>query len=99
FRVADEYNFKGLTLLKNVTLPAILPEVITAIRMTCGIAWIIIVAAEMVGCQDGLGFGIWDARNGMRLDIAVSYMIIIGIIGMVLDLLFAQLTKLPNIRW
>lgn len=99
FRVAQDYNLKGFFLLKNVTLPAILPQLVTAIRMSCGIAWIIIVAAEMVGCQDGLGFGIWDARNGMRLDIAIAYMIIIGLIGLILDRTIAQLTKMPTIRW
>ena len=36
----------------------------------------------MVGCQDGLGYGIWEARNGLRLDSAVCYMIIIGLLGM-----------------
>jgi ABC-type nitrate/sulfonate/bicarbonate transport system permease component len=41
---------------------------------------VVIVAAEMVGCQDGLGYGIWEARNGLRLDSA-NYMIVIGLLG------------------
>jgi NitT/TauT family transport system permease protein len=53
----------------------------------------------MVGCQDGLGYGIWNARNGLRLDIAVAYMITIGLLGIAIDRLLAQLTKQPNIRW
>ena len=99
FRVAQDYNYKGIELLTKVTFPAVLPQVITALRVSYGIAWVVIVAAEMVGCQDGLGYGIWEARNGLRLDSAVCYMIIIGLLGMGIDRLLAQLTKLPNVRW
>jgi NitT/TauT family transport system permease protein len=99
FRVARDYDYKGLELLTKVTFPAVLPQVITALRVSYGIAWVVIVAAEMVGCQDGLGYGIWEARNGLRLDSAVCYMIIIGLLGMGIDRLLAQLTKLPNVRW
>jgi NitT/TauT family transport system permease protein len=99
FRVAKDYNFKGIELLTKVTFPAVLPQVITALRVSYGIAWVVIVAAEMVGCQDGLGYGIWEARNGLRLDSAVCYMIIIGLLGMGIDQLLAQLTKQPNVRW
>lgn len=99
FRVASDYNYKGFTLLTKVTFPAILPQVVTALRVTYGVAWVVIVAAEMVGCQDGLGYGIWDARNGLRLDTAVCYMVIIGLLGMLADRLLLQLTKLPTIKW
>jgi NitT/TauT family transport system permease protein len=99
FRVAQDYNYKGMELLTKVTFPAVLPQIITSLRVSYGIAWVVIVAAEMVGCQDGLGYGIWEARNGLRLDSAVCYMIIIGLLGMGIDRLLAQLTKLPNVRW
>lgn len=99
FRVARDYDYKGMELLTKVTFPAVLPEIITALRVSYGIAWVVIVAAEMVGSQDGLGYGIWEARNGLRLDSAVCYMIIIGLLGMGIDRMLAQLTKLPNVRW
>ena len=99
FRVARDYHYKGIELFTKVTFPAILPQVITALRVSYGISWVVIVAAEMVGCQDGLGYGIWEARNGLRLDSAVCYMIVIGLLGMGIDRLLAQLTKLPNVRW
>lgn len=99
FRVAHDYHYKGIELLTKVTFPAVLPQVITALRVSYGIAWVVIVAAEMVGCQDGLGYGIWEARNGLRLDSAVCYMIMIGLLGMGIDRFLAQLTKLPKVRW
>jgi NitT/TauT family transport system permease protein len=99
FRVAHDYNYKGLDLLTKVTFPAVLPQIITSLRVVYGIAWVVIVAAEMVGCQDGLGYGIWEARNGLRLDSAVCYMVVIGLLGMGIDRLLIQFTKLPNVRW
>ena len=99
FRVARDYGFRGRELLTQVTLPAILPQVITGLRVTGGIAWVVIVAAEMVGCKDGLGYGVSDANNGLRLDLVVLYMIIIGALGVGLDRLLAQLTRLPGVRW
>ncbi len=99
FRVARDYGFHGWEMLSQVTLPAILPQVITSLRVTAGIAWVVIVAAEMVGCKDGLGYGIYDANNALRLDLVVLYMVLIGGLGVGLDRLLAQLTRLPSVRW
>lgn len=99
FRVAQNYGFRGAELLTQVTLPAIVPQVITALRITAGLAWVVVVAAEMIAGQDGLGFAIWDSRNGLRVDLLVVNMIVIGIIGVVIDRLLLQLTRLPSIRW
>lgn len=99
FRVAADYGFRGWSLLWNVTLPAIMPQIITALRVTAGVAWLVVVAAEMIAGRDGLGFAIWDARNGLRTDLLVCGMIVIGIIGVLLDRLLVRLTRLPNVRW
>jgi NitT/TauT family transport system permease protein len=99
FRVAENYGYRGTELLTQVTLPAIAPQVITALRITAGLAWVVVVAAEMIAGQDGLGFAIWDSRNGLRVDLLVVNMIVIGLIGVVIDRLLLLLTRLPNIRW
>ena len=99
FRVAQNYGYRGAELLTKVTLPAIIPQVITALRITAGLAWVVVVAAEMIAGQDGLGFAIWDSRNGLRVDLLVVNMIVIGLIGVVIDRLLLQLTKIPSIRW
>src|SRR5256885_46681 len=83
----------------SVALPAIAPQVITALRITAGLAWVVVVAAEMIAGQDGLGFAIWDSRNGLRVDLLVVNMIVIGFIGVLIDRLLLQLTKMPSIRW
>ena len=86
-------------MLTSVTLPAIAPQVITALRVTAGLAWLVVVAAEMIAGRAGLGFAIWDARNGLRMDLLVCGMIVIGIIGILLDRILLQLTKIPSVRW
>ncbi len=95
-------NF-GLTsreLVRSVILPAILPQLIVGMRITLGIAWLVVVAAEMIAVSSGLGFLIIDARNaGNRYDLVVAGMILIGLIGVVLDALMRRLERLPGVRW
>lgn len=99
FRVAGDYDVHRAELLRLVTLPAALPQIVTALRLTAGIAWMVVVAAEMVSGRDGLGFAVWDARNGQRADLLVCNMIVIGAIGVALDRLIQCLTALPSVRW
>ncbi len=99
FRVAHDYGISGRRLLAEVMLPAIAPQVITTLRVTAGLAWLVVVAAEMIAGRDGLGFAIWDARNGMRMDLLIAGMITIGLIGVGLDRLLVRLTLSPSIRW
>ena len=75
----------GAQVLFRVTLPAILPQLVIALRVAIGVAWMVVVAAEMIAVRSGLGFLIVDARNGLRMDLVVCGMITIGAIGIVLD--------------
>lgn len=99
FRVARENGCRGLMLLQKVTFPAILPSLVTALRVGAGLAWLVVVAAEMLAGQDGLGFAIWDARNGLRVDMLVAAMLVIGLIGIALDMALSALARLPEVRW
>src|ERR1700730_12033132 len=98
-RVARDYNFSSLELLTQVTSPAIAPQVITSLRVTAGLAWLVVVAAEMIAGRDGLGFAIWDARNGLRMDLLVAGMIVIGLIGVVIDRVLIRLTRIRSVSW
>jgi NitT/TauT family transport system permease protein len=100
FQVAREYGLSGPRMLLEVTLPAILPQVITALRVAAGVAWMVVVAAEMLaGKSGGLGFAIWDARNGLRTDIMVAVMIVLGTIGVLIDRVLVQMTRMRSVRW
>jgi NitT/TauT family transport system permease protein len=94
------FGLTGRELVRSVVLPAILPQLIVGMRITLGIAWLVVVAAEMIAVNSGLGFLIVDARNaGNRYDLVVAGMILIGIIGVVLDVLMRRLEWLPFLRW
>jgi NitT/TauT family transport system permease protein len=99
-RAAQNFGLRGLPLFRRVILPAALPQIITGIRIALGVAWLVVVAAEMIAVNSGLGYLIIDARNaGKRYDLVVAGMVLIGLIGLVLDLLVRQLEKFDEVRW
>ncbi|HKX46466.1 MAG TPA: ABC transporter permease, partial [Planctomycetota bacterium] len=99
-RSAMNFGLRGLELFRRVVFPAALPQIITSLRIALGVAWLVIVAAEMVGMDSGLGYLINDARNaGSRYDLVVATMLIIGAIGIVLDLLIRRLERFDEVRW
>jgi NitT/TauT family transport system permease protein len=95
-------NF-GLTpplLLARVLFPAALPQILVGLRIALGIAWLVVVAAEMIAVDSGLGFLVIDSRNsGKRYDLVVAAILLIGVIGLVLDVAFRRLEKLRSVRW
>lgn len=99
YRVARDYDVTGIALLTEVVVPAVLPQIITALRVAAGTAWVVLVAAEMVAGSGGLGQLIYDARNGLRMDLNVMAMAVIGTIGAAIDVLMSRLTRLPSVRW
>jgi len=99
YRVAEDLGLKGANVLIHVTLPAIQPQLVTALRIAIGVAWMVVVAAEMIAVRSGLGYLIVDARNGLRMDLVVCGMITIGGIGILLDVAFSRLTRIPSLRW
>lgn len=99
-RSARNFGMRGFELFRWVVLPAALPQIITSLRIALGVAWLVIVAAEMVGMDTGLGYLINDARNaGSRYDLVVATMILIGAIGIVLDFLIRRLERFDEVRW
>lgn len=87
-------------LIYRVLFPAVAPQLIIGLRITLGIAWLVVVAAEMIAVNSGLGFLIVDARNaGNRYDLVVAGMVMIGIIGLLLDIGMRALEKIKSLRW
>jgi NitT/TauT family transport system permease protein len=84
----------------RVLYPAVVPQLIVGSRITMGIAWLVVVAAEMIAVNSGLGFLIIDARNaGNRYDLVIAGMVIIGTIGLLLDLGMRSLERVGSLRW
>jgi NitT/TauT family transport system permease protein len=99
-RAARNFGLARLELFRRVIFPATLPQVLTGIRIALGVAWLVVVAAEMIAVNSGLGYLIIDARNaGKRYDLVVAGMVMIGLIGLGLDLLVRRLEKFDEVRW
>jgi len=99
-RAGRNFGLSNPRLLVDVILPAALPQLIVALRISLGVAWLVVVAAEMIAVNSGLGFLIVDARNaGNRYDLVVAGMVMIGLIGLVLDLGMQQLEKMKALKW
>ena len=99
FRVAANFNFSRYETIAKIIFPAILPEILPALRVSLGIAWLVVVAAEMIAVKSGLGYLILDSRNALRMDYVIDAMIAIGLIGIALDRIILQLNKIESIQW
>src|SRR5947209_3989312 len=87
-------------LVYRVLYPAVIPRLIIGLRITLGIAWLVVVAAEMIAVNSGLGFLIVDARNaGNRYDLVVAGMVLIGLIGLFLDIGMRSLERVKSLQW
>ncbi len=97
---AENFGLRGFLLLQYVILPGALPQIITGMRIGLGVAWLVVVAAEMVAINSGLGYLIIDSRNaGNRYDLVVAGMVVIGIIGLLLDSVMRSLERLDEVQW
>ena len=76
-----------------VVLPAAAPTILTGMRISMGIAWLVIVAAEMLVGGTGIGYFVWNEWNNLSLTNVIFAVLVIGVVGMLLDLMFAQLQK------
>jgi len=99
-RVARNFGLAPMETLGRVVLPAVLPRIVGGLRIALGIAWLVVVAAEMIAVDTGLGYLIIDARNaGKRYDLVVAGMLLIGTIGLTLDVLARHVESLESVRW
>lgn len=99
-RAAQNFGLTRWNLFTRVIFPACLPQILTSLRISLGIAWLVVVAAEMIAVNSGLGYLIIDARNaGKRYDLVVAGMLMIGLIGLVLDVLIRRLERLEEVKW
>lgn len=97
---ARNFGLRQDQLLCRVLFPAVAPQLIVGLRITLGIAWLVVVAAEMIAVNSGLGFLIVDSRNaGNRYDLVVAGMVLIGAIGLLLDIGMRSFERVRSVRW
>jgi NitT/TauT family transport system permease protein len=99
-RAAENFGVSRYTLFSRVIIPAVLPQIIVGMRIGLGVAWLVVVAAEMIALRSGLGYLIIDSRNaGNRYDLVIGGMVIIGLIGLSLDGAMRLMEGLRLLKW
>jgi len=85
-------------LLLRVVIPSALPYIFTGLRVGIGMAWVLVIVAEMLAVKSGLGFSMWDAYYYLRMDIIIAAMLSVGVLGFVSDLLVLWCSRW-TLRW
>lgn len=93
FKVARNLGATPFQMLTRIILPAISFDIFTGIRLALGVAWVVLVPAELLGVTSGLGYAIKDARETLAYDQLTAMVLTIGVIGYALDTLCALLIK------
>lgn len=91
--VAKTLEVRPLRTAFEVILPAAAPTILTGMRISMGIAWLVIVAAEMLVGGTGIGYFVWNEWNNLSLNNVIFAILVIGIVGMLLDTVFGRLQK------
>jgi len=91
--VSQVFRFGRLAYLRHILVPHALPSIVTGLRLSMGIAWMVIVAVEMLSGGVGIGFFVWDSYNAFNLAKVICAIGIIGGVGLLLDSAFLRLGK------
>lgn len=91
--VAQVFKFSRWTYIRHVLVPHTLPSIVTGMRLSMGVAWMVIVAVEMLSGGTGIGFFVWNSYNALDLSKVIAAIVLIGSIGLSLDFLFLRLGR------
>lgn len=97
-RAARMLGIRPYMLLPRVVLPAALPFIFTGLRLGVGLAWVLVIVAEMLAVKSGLGFAMWDAYYFLRMDVIIAAMLSVGLLGFLSDLIVQRVGRL-SMRW
>lgn len=91
--VARVLNLSEWKIFTKILFPSALPYLLTGIRLSIGVAWLVIVAAEMLTGGVGLGFWVWDEWNNLNVANIIIAIFVVGIVGLLLEQMLIQLAK------
>lgn len=91
--VARVLNLSEFAVFTKILFPAVLPYTLTGIRLSIGVAWLVIVAAEMLTGGVGLGFWVWDEWNNLNVEHIIIAIFVVGIIGLLLEQMLLMIAK------
>jgi nitrate/nitrite transport system permease protein len=96
--VARVFKFSHFAYLRHVVLPHSMKDIVTGLRLSMGLAWVVIVAVEMLSNSPGIGSFIWVAYNAGDLAQVSAGILVIGVVGLILDLAFLRLQRAVTIQ-
>lgn len=96
--VAKVLQFTPMEKITKIILPVSIPYIFTGMRLSLGIAWLVIVAAEMLTGGIGIGFWIWDEYNNLNYHNIIIGIIIVGVVGYILDLIMGKIADFFDYR-
>ena len=91
--VAKVLNLSEWKIMTKILLPATLPYILTGIRLSIGVAWLVIVAAEMLTGGVGIGFWVWDEWNNLNVEHIIIAIFVVGIVGLLLEQMLILIAK------
>ncbi len=91
--VARVLKLRPWTLFSRILFPAVLPYMLTGVRLSVGVAWLVIVAAEMLTGGVGIGFWVWDEWNNLNVEHIIIAILVVGTVGLLLEQLILQIAK------
>jgi len=94
--VARVLNLSEWKIFTRILFPAVLPYMLTGVRLSIGVAWLVIVAAEMLTGGVGIGFWVWDEWNNLKVDHIIIAIFVVGIVGLLLEWLLLLLARRFN---
>jgi NitT/TauT family transport system permease protein len=97
-RAARMLGIRRHMLLPRVILPSAMPFIFTGLRLGIGLAWVLVIVAEMLAVKSGLGFAMWDAYYFLRMDVIIAAMLSVGVLGFISDLAIRILGRWV-LRW
>lgn len=94
--VAKVLNLSEWKIVTKILFPFVLPYMMTGVRLSIGVAWLVIVAAEMLTGGVGIGFWVWDEWNNLNVEHIIIAIFVVGIVGLLLELVLTQIAKRFN---
>lgn len=91
--VAKVLNLSEWKIVTKILFPYVLPYMMTGVRLSIGVAWLVIVAAEMLTGGVGIGFWVWDEWNNLNVEHIIIAIFVVGIVGLLLELALTQIAK------
>lgn len=91
--VAKVLNLSEWKVITKILFPAVLPYMLTGVRLSVGTAWLVIVAAEMLTGGVGIGFWVWDEWNNLNVKNILIAIVVIGVVGLLLEALLVSIAK------